>query len=334
MKENDLRNEYRKLKLSGELAASLGCTCSNCGSSENIEYHHIVPLHLGGTNRLTNIVPLCNRCHQTAHRGRHISHYVSHAGGGRPPKCSDEEAFKALDLLVDGRIGNIKCREMMNLSEKTWPTMTSQFKRWKEARGIESMRSNLDSIITNSTRTLSDGDVIGWIKYRSSGKKEPIRYKGSCDNDIKYAKRSSSSGTSKVSDEIAFEALDMWADGQIGTSKLLQLMCVKSRNCQQYERWLESRRYRHVKNTLDYKAATSRKGIDEKTVVGRIIHDDWSSELIYFHDTGKNDDVVYALSGRNGEAAFSEIKNMMVNNPIIAALYTIESSGQMKFEFV
>ena len=232
MSENDLRSEYRRLKLSGELAASLGCTCSNCGSSEEIEYHHIVPLHLGGTNRLTNIVPLCNRCHKSAHNGRHISHYANHSHDGRPRNVSDKVAFKALDMWADGQIGSRKLRQLMGMKEK-----------------------------------LSDG----------------------------------------------------------GSS----ITCYR-----QYKEWIKVRGYKSVKNTLDCKATKIWNGIEDGEIVGRITYADGTEEPIRFHDTGKNDDVVYALSGRNGEAAFSEIKNMMVNNPIIAALYTIESSGQMKFEFV
>ena len=233
MKENDLRNEYRKLKLSGELAASLGCTCSNCGSSESIEYHHIVPLHLGGTNRLTNIVPLCNRCHKSAHRGRHISHYINQSNGGRPNKVSDKVAFKALDMWADGQIGTRKLRQLMGLKDK-----------------------------------------------RSNG--------GSAVNTYP-----------------------------------------------QYHRWLKDRGYECVKNTLDCKATSSCDWVDGDTIVGKITYPDGSEESIRFHDTGKNDDVVYTLRGKNREAAFSEIKNMLFsNNPIMAALLTIESSGQMKFEFV
>lgn len=44
-----------------------GCTCVNCGSVIDIEYHHIVPLTNGGNDILSNIVPLCRQCHYNAH---------------------------------------------------------------------------------------------------------------------------------------------------------------------------------------------------------------------------------------------------------------------------
>lgn len=41
--------------------------CYNCGSTENLNYHHIIPLALGGNNILTNIAVLCGRCHWAVH---------------------------------------------------------------------------------------------------------------------------------------------------------------------------------------------------------------------------------------------------------------------------
>lgn len=41
--------------------------CGNCGSSENLHVHHIVPLSLGGTNELGNLRTLCKSCHERLH---------------------------------------------------------------------------------------------------------------------------------------------------------------------------------------------------------------------------------------------------------------------------
>jgi hypothetical protein len=47
--------------------------CTNCGSSKTLQAHHIVPLSQGGTNRLSNLTLLCERCHQRAHGGKDFS---------------------------------------------------------------------------------------------------------------------------------------------------------------------------------------------------------------------------------------------------------------------
>ena len=200
MKSTDeLRKEYLALKSGGELAMMLGAKCSNCGSSENIEYHHIVPLHLGGTNRWTNLAPLCNRCHKSAHRGRHISQYVSHSHSGRPSKCSDKEAFDALDKWSDGQIGTRKLRELMRLEEPksggsaigTYP----QYKKWLRLRGYEKVKNILDVTVSNgsccitgSTRvgtiTKSDGQTIE-IYFNDTGLNDDVMYKVRGTDEIK-----------------------------------------------------------------------------------------------------------------------------------------------------
>ncbi len=41
--------------------------CRNCGSTQDLDVHHIVPLSRGGTNHLDNLVTLCRRCHTGVH---------------------------------------------------------------------------------------------------------------------------------------------------------------------------------------------------------------------------------------------------------------------------
>ena len=49
------------------LMASMPNECGNCGSDENLDIHHIVPLSLGGSNLPGNLAVLCVRCHGKAH---------------------------------------------------------------------------------------------------------------------------------------------------------------------------------------------------------------------------------------------------------------------------
>ena len=68
-----LRTEYNRPLFRRMLRDVLGCTCFNCGSTTNVEHHHVVPLAFGGTNSPKNIVALCDRCHKAAHHGLHIT---------------------------------------------------------------------------------------------------------------------------------------------------------------------------------------------------------------------------------------------------------------------
>ena len=164
-----LEVEGRSYAFRKVLKENLDCRCANCGSEDMVEYHHIVPLALGGTNSLTNIVPLCYKCHKAAHYGRHITHYADHSrsNDGRPPKVPDEEAFKALDLLADGQIGIRKCKALMGIAGRTEPKVTSQYKVWCEKRGIKAVRNTLDTRIANSPYRIADGCVIGRIVYEN-----------------------------------------------------------------------------------------------------------------------------------------------------------------------
>lgn len=49
-----------------------GTICANCGQDkkEQIEYHHIIPIILGGQDVLTNIIPLCHNCHDLIHHNK------------------------------------------------------------------------------------------------------------------------------------------------------------------------------------------------------------------------------------------------------------------------
>lgn len=38
--------------------------CAWCGSTENLEEHHMIPLFMGGTNDDRNLIYMCNRCHK------------------------------------------------------------------------------------------------------------------------------------------------------------------------------------------------------------------------------------------------------------------------------
>lgn len=41
-------------------------TCVKCGHHRNLETHHIVPIHMGGTNTEGNLITLCHSCHKFA----------------------------------------------------------------------------------------------------------------------------------------------------------------------------------------------------------------------------------------------------------------------------
>lgn len=57
-------------KLSERDKSYLGTYCCNCGKTEDIQYHHIVPLALGGNDVISNMCCLCGECHSKLHYGK------------------------------------------------------------------------------------------------------------------------------------------------------------------------------------------------------------------------------------------------------------------------
>ncbi len=61
-RKEDKWNEIRQ-----EVFKKYGYKCSKCGSCNNIEVHHKIPLSKGGTNNIKNLIPLCHDCHEKIH---------------------------------------------------------------------------------------------------------------------------------------------------------------------------------------------------------------------------------------------------------------------------
>lgn len=62
-----IREEYEKIRIS--LDKLLPKECGNCGETVSLHIHHVVPISVGGSNRASNLVRLCNVCHSKAHGG-------------------------------------------------------------------------------------------------------------------------------------------------------------------------------------------------------------------------------------------------------------------------
>ncbi|MBN8411128.1 HNH endonuclease [Halomonas litopenaei] len=50
-----------------------GRACSHCGTRSNLHVHHVKPLSKGGSNELSNLIILCEKCHSGVHGGRDFS---------------------------------------------------------------------------------------------------------------------------------------------------------------------------------------------------------------------------------------------------------------------
>lgn len=170
------------------MVVALGTRCVNCGSEEYIEYHHIVPLCLGGVDKLSNMAALCSKCHKAAHRGRHLSHYVNTANSGRKTTVSKEEAYKAFDLYFAGKIGTRKCKEMLGYSKSVQIKVSPHLNSYLAEKGIADYKNQVDLVATVARGGLYEGVCVGYVKYKD-GRFEDLFYENTGLNDVEYAKR-------------------------------------------------------------------------------------------------------------------------------------------------
>ena len=182
------RLEYNRESFKTMLREKLGERCINCGSDKDVTYHHIVPIAWGGTNNLSNIIPLCHACHCAAHYGQHMMKYVDKSpNGGRPHKRSDEECARAFDLYCSGEIGTAKLKQLCGWKDGCKIADMVQFKRYKERKGITKMRNNVDIAFTNREQ-VNEGDMVGWVQY-ADGTDKILRWRDTGENDIEYTKK-------------------------------------------------------------------------------------------------------------------------------------------------
>lgn len=183
-----LKRETRNAKFRERLKEELGTVCANCGTTENIEYHHVVPLKLNGTNRISNIVPLCYACHKAAHHGRKVSEYKVGSKGGRKTKADDATAYKAFEKFVNGEIGNRKCKEILGYKVSSTVKGTRQYREFLKAKGIEAVRNNIDIIGTINPGRLVHGAIVGKITYLD-GREQQMYFNDTGLNDVEYTLR-------------------------------------------------------------------------------------------------------------------------------------------------
>lgn len=65
----EFRSSYAWKKKRKEIKALYGGKCAICGSTENCQTHHIVPMAVVPELKLDNdnLILLCNKCHELAH---------------------------------------------------------------------------------------------------------------------------------------------------------------------------------------------------------------------------------------------------------------------------
>jgi hypothetical protein len=101
----ELRYEQTTSKWRNAVFKHKGKRCAVCGSTENLEIHHVLPLIKGGTNDFNNLLVVCQEHHKQLHGKIHRRT----SDNGRPRIATYEESIPVLKMYFNNEIGNKEC---------------------------------------------------------------------------------------------------------------------------------------------------------------------------------------------------------------------------------
>lgn len=113
--------ECHKMIQDGEL--KVDNVCANCGSTDKLEIHHIVPLQRGGQNVQGNVVRLCWRCHRAAHDRKQQKE--SKAGRKRIPKPDNWDVIA--HQIVTNQIGVLETAVKLGIGHNTMNSWLNEY---------------------------------------------------------------------------------------------------------------------------------------------------------------------------------------------------------------
>ena len=170
-----LRNEFNRDSFKKILREKLGTRCVNCDSDLDIDYHHIVPLALGGTNRISNIAPLCYFCHQKTHGSVNIKTIFRSQNTGRPRKKLPDNYEEILWDYMYGKIGRLECQEKLGVLGESKLTDKDFFKEFLRKNEIKQYKNRVDMLKTKRcSRVNHNGEFIAKVVFENG--EEIIKY--------------------------------------------------------------------------------------------------------------------------------------------------------------
>lgn len=169
-----MRLESNRPSFRKNLVETFGNKCANCGSEMYVEYHHIVPLAVGGTNRITNFVPLCHNCHELVHGVKNIRVINRIEKTGRKRKIP-ENYIELIDKYLNGDIGRKECEKLLGLTKSSKLSDKIYFKEYLQNKGIVSYKNRVDMINCKKYKHRDHaGEILSKITFLDGTEK--IRY--------------------------------------------------------------------------------------------------------------------------------------------------------------
>lgn len=164
--------------------------CANCGSTEFLEIHHVVPVEVGGTDKLTNLKLLCQKCHVLAHaslNGLKLGEKKKRGGRKQKPRIQNWE--EAIIAFVHGEMGNKTFRVLMNVGKNTKikDPHCKWFREVLDKAGIANYENYIDYARCSKGKGIHDGDIASHVEYADGTKKNFFYSKELEDKWVKLA---------------------------------------------------------------------------------------------------------------------------------------------------
>lgn len=168
----ELRLESNRISFKRNLGGELENKCANFGTDISLEHHHIVPLSIGGTNRTTNIVVLCHRCHQLAHGAKNIRDICKSEKTGRKRKEPPNGYESILEKYLSGEIGRKDCERQLGLPAKAKLAEQYFFKEYLSELNIVSYKNRVDMLNTaRCKRRNHTGEFVARVVFADGTEK-------------------------------------------------------------------------------------------------------------------------------------------------------------------
>src|SRR5574344_1372320 len=133
-------------KLTDTEKASIGLSCINCGNADDLTYHHVIPLSIGGNDVNSNIVCLCDKCHTLLHGNYDENGYISHGKLvklGQQRALANNKKMGAHIKTADDVTDDFK-NEVMKFVKQQYPYNKPSIRDFSRKSGICNMKIHRD----------------------------------------------------------------------------------------------------------------------------------------------------------------------------------------------
>lgn len=128
MSAHDVRAEFSRERK--RYKSALGDKCVYCGADAD-DIHHIIPVHMGGDNRIGNLVPLCYECHLKAHSRKQ---YTENKNNGRPKAKRPKNFDSIIRLYANNDISFCEALKRTGLLKNTFYKMMHEWERENDTK--------------------------------------------------------------------------------------------------------------------------------------------------------------------------------------------------------